>query len=302
MSTDSGAAPVGTPTISVVLPTHNRLTTLGRAIQSVLAQSFSQIELIVVDDGSTDGTAEFLRASVKGPRVRVIMHSAPRGPGAARNAGVRAARADWVAFQDSDDVWWPQKLERQWQCRLENPRLDLICCYARDLDAMGSEVRARTVDIEALRRDAATYLLEPLRFITPTWLVRKKVLEQAGGFLEDLQSTEDWELCLRLSDFARFGGIADTLVDKFSAGPSVFSDHGRRHQGISKTLSIHRQRWLRAGRRDQLSAMQLRFARRMALSGENLYGAIWAARAWRDQPRNLDALKTLLKCGLGGFR
>jgi glycosyltransferase involved in cell wall biosynthesis len=96
----------------VVLPTFNRLYCLPRAVESVLRQTFTDIELIVVDDGSSDGTMDYLR-TVSDPRLRVLRHEVNKHGAAARNTGIAAARAPWIAFQDSDDEWLVTMLERQ---------------------------------------------------------------------------------------------------------------------------------------------------------------------------------------------
>jgi GT2 family glycosyltransferase len=107
------------PAVSVVLPAYNRAATIGRAIASVLAQNLSDLELIVVDDGSADGTVAAVRA-IADPRLRLVALEANAGAAAARNRGIAEARAPWVAFQDSDDEWLPAKLEKQ-MARLAAP-------------------------------------------------------------------------------------------------------------------------------------------------------------------------------------
>ncbi|MBV9741078.1 MAG: glycosyltransferase family 2 protein [Hyphomicrobiales bacterium] len=102
------------PSVSVVIPAYNRKDTLVRAIRSVLKQSLPPLEIIVVDDGSTDGTREFDFCKID-PRLRVIRHPANRGGGAARNTGIDAAQGPWIAFLDSDDEWLESKLERQFE-------------------------------------------------------------------------------------------------------------------------------------------------------------------------------------------
>src|SRR5262245_28149594 len=101
-----------TPRISVVIPVLNRAAVVRRAIASVLAQTFQDFEIVVVDDGSTDGTAESVD-TLSDRRIRVIRHEQTLGGGAARNTGIRASRAPFVAFLDSDDEWVPTKLEKQ---------------------------------------------------------------------------------------------------------------------------------------------------------------------------------------------
>lgn len=100
------------PTVSVILPTYNRATLLPRAVHSVLAQTRQDFELIIVDDASTDGTAELVE-QLADSRIVYLRQSARRGAAAARNTGIRAATAPYVAFIDSDDAWLPTKLERQ---------------------------------------------------------------------------------------------------------------------------------------------------------------------------------------------
>jgi len=101
--------------VSVVLPTFNRADTVGRAIRSVLDQTFTDLELIVVDDGSTDDTVAVL-ARFADPRLRVLRSTVNRGVSAARNKGIEEARGRFIAFEDSDDSWRPQKLQRQIDC------------------------------------------------------------------------------------------------------------------------------------------------------------------------------------------
>src|SRR5436190_11436655 len=100
------------PTVSVVIPVFNRAVAVRRAIDSVLAQTFQDFEIIVVDDGSTDDTAESV-SSFQDPRITLIRHDRKRGGSAARNTGIRSSSGAYVAFLDSDDEWLPAKLERQ---------------------------------------------------------------------------------------------------------------------------------------------------------------------------------------------
>ena len=100
------------PTVSIILPTYNRVGSVQAAIHSVLAQTYIDYELIVVDDGSTDETASHVR-EIADPRLIYVLHPQNKGAAAARNTGMRMARGDYIAFLDSDDTWHPQKLEVQ---------------------------------------------------------------------------------------------------------------------------------------------------------------------------------------------
>lgn len=120
------------PLVSVIIPTYNRAHTLPASIDSVLCQTYDNLEVIVVDDGSTDGTEIFVRG-LADSRVRYIKNSGNHGPAAARNLGVRRAEGEYVAFQDSDDEWRPDKLEKQMPLLLEPlEKTDLVYCeYTR---------------------------------------------------------------------------------------------------------------------------------------------------------------------------
>ena len=112
--------------ISVIIPTYNRAALLKKAVDSVLAQHDVELELLVVDDGSTDNTAEVM-AGITDPRVRYLPQECNRGACAARNVGVREARGEYIAFQDSDDQWHPDKLARQLEYLLEK-NADIVFC------------------------------------------------------------------------------------------------------------------------------------------------------------------------------
>lgn len=112
MSDDERTSPADTPRVSVVIPTYNRADIITRAVDSVLAQTVDDIEVLIIDDGSTDGTRALIE-DIDDSRVRYLAHDTNRGVSAARNTGVEAGRGEYVAFLDSDDEWLPRKLERQ---------------------------------------------------------------------------------------------------------------------------------------------------------------------------------------------
>ena len=191
------------PRFSIVMAAFNAAATVRSAIGSVLAQTNPDLELIVVDDGSTDGTAEAL-ASVPDPRVRAI--SQPnRGPAAARNAGIAEARGGYVAFLDSDDLLMPTYLERSERALRESGGAGFAYTDAYVFDAATGKVRrrsamARNRPPEPPPTDPAAFLLELLQrnFIYVATTVPRKVLEHVGGFDESLKGPEDYELWLRI--------------------------------------------------------------------------------------------------------
>ena len=121
---------MGQQKLSVIIPTHNRVGLLPRALASIHAQTSPPAEVIVVDDGSTDGTERLMQSEFPGVWY---LRQENRGVAAARNHGIREARGEWLAFLDSDDEWLPQKLERQLDALAKNPEL-LVLSHQRNLD------------------------------------------------------------------------------------------------------------------------------------------------------------------------
>ena len=198
------------PLISIVVPTYNRAEFLGKAIDSVLAQSHRQLEVIVVDDCSTDGT----EALVKGyddPRVRYFGHQVNRGASAARNTGLEKAEGKYVAFLDSDDWWKPAKLEKQLE-RMDSSGLSPCLVYTgiRVVDAEGN---TKWFIEPADRGDLSGVLLEEnVVGSTSSVLVKRLSLEEIGGFDEALPSRQDLDLYLRLSHLCKFDYIKEPLT------------------------------------------------------------------------------------------
>jgi len=184
------------------------------AVESVLRQTHGALEVIVVDDASTDATASVVEA-MEDPRLHLVRHETNRGGAAARNTGARAARHDWIAFQDSDDEWLPRKLELQLAAlrRLGPDAIGAYCGMIRpgpprdgklDHAALGYWPRPRrgvSLEGELYRSLAVGGSL----ISTQTLLVRRDALLEAGGFDETLEALQDWDCVLRV---ARLGPIA----------------------------------------------------------------------------------------------
>jgi glycosyltransferase involved in cell wall biosynthesis len=200
------------PAVSIVIPAYNRAATIRAAIESVLRQTWTDYELIVVDDGSTDGTPSEA-AKVSDPRLRVVVSPSNGGAAAARNRGLAEARADWVAFQDSDDEWLPRKLEKQ-MARLTAPGADFVAgyCGMLILDSTRETSVGRLTpryfpgpEETEVEGDLSLPLLRTSLISTQTLVVRRAALQAIGGFDESLRALEDWECAIRL---ARRGPVA----------------------------------------------------------------------------------------------
>ena len=186
------------PAVSVVLPTWNRMRWLPDAVASVRAQTFADLELVVVDDASTDGTPGYL-ASLGDPRVRVVRLARRSGPARARNAGAAAARGDLLAFLDSDDLWLPRKLEAQVEA---TRRAGAGWSYTAwgHADEEGRPLPPRAGAWRPLPgRIALPLLLGEAGVTIVTVLLRRDLFEALGGFSEAPGIREDVELLVRLA-------------------------------------------------------------------------------------------------------
>lgn len=234
------------PRISVILPTLNRAALLPRSIGSVLAQTHADLELIVVDDGSSDDIAVVV-SGFGDARVRLVRHEQPRGPAAARNSGLAVARGIYVAFQDSDDSWVPHKLERQLQhlertnasvaltiSGLTRYRLDNSQWTFPETDFPAAFYRSPKV---AVRYHADAFALA----FTQTWLVKRAALVDVGGFNEALRVWEDWDLLLRLS--ARYDFLLDPtpLAVSYMTVGSAGANLPERLRSLERLQAAHAQ-------------------------------------------------------------
>ncbi len=211
MPPDRSATPA--PAVSIILPTWQRAALLGRAIRSVLAQTFPDFELLVVDDGSTDGTAMVL-TGFRDARLRLLRHDTNRGAAAARNLGIRHARAPFLAFQDSDDEWAPDKLARHMAAFATCPP-DVGLVYS-DMERVHDDGRVTYFRSPAVPPgrliDERTGFYQVCGLGIQATVIRRACLEAVGGFDEALPALEDLELFIRLSRACRFHHLAVPLV------------------------------------------------------------------------------------------
>ena len=216
------------PLVSVVIPTRDRRDSTAEAVASVLAQTWRDLELVVVDDGSADGTAEHLEASFSDPRLRVLRQE-NRGVSAARNRGVGATSGAWVAFLDSDDLWLPGKLERQLAAVAEPP--GWAACHTEEVWYR----RGRWANPRKVHAKHGGWIFPhclPLCTISPSSiLLRREVLASLGGFDESLPACEDYDLWLRLAAFHPVLLLAEKLTVKRNGHEGQLS---REHWGLDR--------------------------------------------------------------------
>jgi glycosyltransferase involved in cell wall biosynthesis len=203
--------PADSPRVSVILPAYNREGLVARAIDSVLAQSFADFELIVVDDCSTDGTRAVLERYRGHPKVRLVLSEVNRGGGGARNLGIAEARADLIAFQDSDDVWLPHKLAAQVAAMDATPSAGM--CYCGALYSAGQQSYYIPEPIfERLEGDMRTEILRRNTTSTQTLVIRRAALDRAGHFDGSFRRLQDWDLVVRVAQVTEFLFLPEPLV------------------------------------------------------------------------------------------
>ena len=241
--------------VSVIIPTYNRASALGRAITSVLEQTFVDFELIIVDDGSTDNTEDIIR-SFKDHRIRFVRHQQNSGVCAARNTGIRAARGEYIAFDDSDDEWLPQKLERQMELfsRDKTTRLGLVTCGA--IFVNGNSERQSQPKAHLLNYEDLLYHRGGYGVGTQSLLIKRSVAGQELYFDEGLPALEDWDLALRISRIADIAAVPEPLVriDRvggphlakgitgINAGHAILQKYASELKARPKMLAYHHER------------------------------------------------------------
>jgi glycosyltransferase involved in cell wall biosynthesis len=186
------------PLVSVVIPTFNRKDLVLRALKSVAQQSYSAIEVIVVDDASTDGTVEALRDREFPISVRIVRLSANQGPAGARNGGIRHAAGKYVAFLDSDDQWLPDKVERQVEEAERNGPSGAVLVYSRAVVWRRREMQVRPRRPIHEREEVADYLFANGEYLSPSAVLISSDAARAVPYRPEMRLHEDWDWFIRL--------------------------------------------------------------------------------------------------------
>ena len=282
--------------ISVVIPTYNRRDLVQRAIDSVMAQTAGRHEIIVVDDGSTDGTADAL-LSAHGDRIR-LLRQANAGVSAARNAGMRQATAPLIALLDSDDLWHPHKSCLQMEWLRANPEFGMVLCDVRRIEADG-----RLIDVFR-RRDFIVedgwilhWILRNPSLVPASVMFRREVLDEVGGFDESLRTAEDIDFHLRVASRWQVGVVEEILVDAMrghdglSMEASTYDDYVR---VIEKTIATpEAQRLPVIVRRQALAEIYARNARGMLLRRRWRDARDLAGKSWKNASNAHERLQLL---------
>ena len=226
------------PKVSVIIPTCNRPAFLPTAIRSVLDQTFSEFELIVVDDASDEPIASLVQA-FHDDRVRWMRHDRRRGAAAARNTGIRNSDGEFVAFLDDDDEWYPEKLRRQVAVLFRSPP-DVGAVYTGYdvVDRNAGKILSRMQPIH--KGDISSALLRDNCIgSTSCILLRRTCLESAGMFDETLPAFQDYDLWIRLSKMCSFEYVSECLLRYHLHSSRIWTDPERICNGLNILLRKH---------------------------------------------------------------
>lgn len=283
--------------VSVVIPAYNASRFLPRCLESVFSQTLLPQEIIVVDDGSTDDTAELAKRL-----GATVVSRSNGGLSAARNTGIQNSSSDWIALLDADDLWHPDKLRRQAE-RIGSGTV-LVYTGIRVFDDNG--VRQTCLATEP------SYARRVLRFLNPitpsTVLARREALLRNDGFREDIRACEDWDMWVRLLRLGEFEAVRDALTDYYVHPSSMSADPRRMLDAMEQILhttlvsdlrGLSRWVWIRRVRAVQLYSACM-IARDNGLKSETSYMlrslATWPSPFW--QWRRFAALAVSLRNSL----
>jgi glycosyltransferase involved in cell wall biosynthesis len=214
------------PLVSVILPTYNRAKLLPRSVESVLNQTYKNFELIIIDDGSTDNTKEVVQEYIrKDKRVIYLKHRKNKGGSAARNTGIKKAKANYIAFQDSDDEWIYNKLEKQVKI-IKKSSYSKKVIYTSFVKVVGTGAYYLPgKDVNKKRGMIYKELLRGNFIGFPTILIDKECFKRVGLLDERFPRNQDWELFLRISKKYPFCFIDEPLLLSFQPKESISTNH-----------------------------------------------------------------------------
>lgn len=258
--------------VSIVLPTYNRAHSILKSVESILRQTYPYWELLVIDDGSTDNTKEIIAdIAASDTRVRYFGQLQNRGVSAARNEGIRQAQYEYIAFQDSDDIWKEDKLQKQMRIFEDNPEVGMVYCSYEGIKADGTRVVVPDVSVGVQNLQGRMYdrLLLGNVIGGPTAVIRKDCLEkcQVEGqyFDENLTCLEDWELFLRIARHSELGFAAEPLLTADIHEGGVSSRVGGYFHARCVMVARHKEALLKYGIFNQAVEQILMMAKHMGV-------------------------------------
>lgn len=224
------------PVVSVIIPTHNRAHLVGRAIKSVLAQTYKNFEFIIVDDASTDNTEKVIKG-FNDERIRYVCHKKNKGAAATRNTGIKMARGTYIAHVDDDDEWLSTKLDKQVK-RFKEVSAKVGLIYS-GLEVKGSDGKVIRKYYPEFRGKVKTRLLLGTILGSPTPLIRKECFKKVGLFDESLKSCQDWDMWKRISEHYEFDFVPEVLARTYLHEEQISSDFASLIPGRTRMVEKH---------------------------------------------------------------
>lgn len=269
------------PLVSVVIPTYKRADKIGPVLDSVLEQTLTDFEIVVVDDASGDATEDVV-AAVADPRIRYVAHRRNLGGNAARRTGIDVSRGRYVAFLDSDDTWLPTKLEKQIALlREKGPEYGLCATWYRVQTPSGDVTRRQEFVVDG--RAVPDLLVENVLGGYSSILVERETLERFGGPDANLKACQDWDLYLRLNAHVSVCVVPEHLVAYCQDLDDPVRISTRRDSVSSGLRHVY---GLVRARRDELDPDRFERSVRTFLSAfANIGSPVDVARVARDVPR-----------------
>ncbi|MCH5257765.1 MAG: glycosyltransferase [Lachnospiraceae bacterium] len=252
--------------VSIIIPTYNRANVIENSIQSILNQTYHEYELLIIDDGSTDNTEDVVNSlastSTAGNRIRYIKMPENKGVAVARNEGIRQAHYDYIAFQDSDDYWKPDKLEKQMAyftgissgsdsgtSTTTGLKTALLYCpyECQKQDSSTILVPDKNMPLSEKQGNIYEYMLRRNTIGTPCVILRKECIEKAGLFNENLRCLEDWEFFLRISKHYEIAFQDEPLVKVNLSTDGVSHNISGYYEARCHMLALHKNALLKYG-------------------------------------------------------
>lgn len=230
--------------VSVIIPTYNRANSIENSIRSVLNQTYTDFEIIVVDDASQDNTEEVVK-SINDNRILYIRNNENYGVASARNIGAQYVKGEFIAFNDSDDIWHCDKLEKQMKVMMQNDDCKLVYCAFNRTFIDGTSMRIPNVDeeISDLEGNIFNQLLKRNTISTQTMLIRTDCFRNIGGFKDELRCYDDYEIALRIAKNNKVYYLDDELVDVIESDNSISIQKNNYNNAFDAYLYILEAYW-----------------------------------------------------------
>jgi glycosyltransferase involved in cell wall biosynthesis len=227
--------------VSVIIPTYNRADQIEEAARSVLDQTYSNLELLIVDDCSTDNTEEVVK-SIDDDRVKYLKHKTNKGQGPARNTAIERAKGEYIAFLDSDDRWLPSKLEKQINVLEKAPENTKIA-YCGRYNRLNSSNILKEADIDYKGEEIYEELLKGwMDALTSQLVFHNSCFEEKEGFDKTFPSFQEYELLVRMTEDFDATYIKDPLVEWDEGGEGISSSYEKRLEGLNRFIDKHEER------------------------------------------------------------